>query len=82
MSGCYLSCLQDVKCRHLSIPDKYLSACNELTDHRIFRPVYKAGEGLAPNELVLLVSMENTKSCGQSTLAWASFCEKDPRSGR
>ncbi|CAH8561762.1 unnamed protein product [Schistosoma mattheei] len=43
--------------------------------------IFTEGEGIAPNEFVLLVSW-NYVACGASVLAWASYCSHDPDTSR
>uniref|UniRef100_A0A5K4F759 Leishmanolysin-like peptidase n=1 Tax=Schistosoma mansoni TaxID=6183 RepID=A0A5K4F759_SCHMA len=44
--------------------------------------VFSEGKGIAPNELLILVKNIHNDTCGEDVIAWASFCEKDPTTGR
>ncbi|CAH8857686.1 unnamed protein product [Trichobilharzia szidati] len=78
---CRRLCKKDIMCRHMRIPDEYLGSCYEqVGSEKIVK--YSAGKGLQYNEMLLLVSMRNRDTCGQDVLAWATFCHKDPVSGR
>ncbi|CAH8586260.1 unnamed protein product [Schistosoma margrebowiei] len=74
------SCKQTETCYNTVIPTKYLSACH-VRKYAKTEKVYSEGEGIAPNEFVLLVSMNNV-SCGAGVLGWASYCSRDPDTSR
>ncbi|CAH8586929.1 unnamed protein product [Schistosoma curassoni] len=74
------TCKKSETCFHTEIPDKYLSACHA-RKHGETKEMFTEGEGIAPNEFVLLVS-RNYVSCGGNVLAWASYCNQDPDTSR
>ncbi|RTG91436.1 uncharacterized protein DC041_0005691 [Schistosoma bovis] len=74
------SCKQKETCYNTVIPNKYLSACH-VRKYAKTEKVYSEGEGIAPNEFVLLVSRNNV-SCGAGVLGWASYCSQDPDTSR
>ncbi|CAH8525782.1 unnamed protein product [Schistosoma turkestanicum] len=43
---------------------------------------YYDGEGVAPNELILLVKHNVSDECHQGAFAWATYCSLDPASQR
>nr|CAX73243.1 Peptidase M8, leishmanolysin,domain-containing protein [Schistosoma japonicum] len=73
-------CSNEQSCYNLTIPDDYLSACYQ-RKYAINTPIYSEGVGLAQNELLIIVSNKYVK-CGERTVAWATFCERDPDTGR
>ncbi|VDP54897.1 unnamed protein product [Schistosoma margrebowiei] len=74
------SCKQKETCYNTVIPTKYLSACFDQKNAKTEK-VFSEGEGIAPNEFVLLVSWNNV-SCGADVLGWASYCSRDPDTSR
>ncbi|CAI2730962.1 unnamed protein product, partial [Schistosoma spindalis] len=70
-------CRESETCYKTKIPDKYLSACH-VRKYAQNQMIYSAGEGIAPNEFVLLVSNYNIESCSDTTVAWATYCSQDP----
>ncbi|CAH8525797.1 unnamed protein product [Schistosoma turkestanicum] len=43
---------------------------------------YEDGEGIAPNELIILVKHNISHECDVNTFAWGGFCIRDPESQR
>ncbi|CAH8582504.1 unnamed protein product [Schistosoma guineensis] len=74
------TCRKSETCFDMEIPNKYLSACHA-RKYGETEEVFTEGEGIAPNEFVLLVS-RNYVACGVSVLAWASYCSQDPDTSR
>ncbi|CAH8596993.1 hypothetical protein MS3_00010877 [Schistosoma haematobium] len=74
------TCKKSETCFDMEIPNKYLSACHA-RKYRETKEMFTEGEGIAPNEFVLLVSRNNV-SCGGNVLAWASYCSQDPHTSR
>nr|CAH8853198.1 unnamed protein product [Trichobilharzia regenti] len=78
---CKRVCKSEIMCKHMRIPDEYLNSCYEqFLDKKVMK--YSAGKGLQYNEMLLLVSMRNREACGKDVLAWATYCHREPLSGR
>ncbi|CAH8854107.1 unnamed protein product [Trichobilharzia szidati] len=68
-------CLKEVTCGNYSIPAKYLTGCYEIHYGSEDVKIYDKGEGIQPNQFLLIVDRKSNEMCEDSTAAYTIVCE-------